>query len=487
MVKPKRLEWLKNKHGLENIGHSYTEGVNDFIDEIIRDAMFDLDIIPNTFNEIVTTLIATKPLPWLLNEEKYPYIPTMKDWIYTSYDACKITFTFQSEILNIGCYLCESEDNFYELCRAIGLDINYQMFLLAILKDYLMGMSPPLEKAVLDASAKRILETEVHPLGFEHSTNFKIQAFCRAFIDDEFADKSFIESLNMIHKDYFETIMHDRIIPTKYENTWKLKNESEQMFSDINKLYRYFDCVSSLEQVNQIRNEINKEFYVNKKLEKLLHICERIFVLWDKIKIETLKKYPKYTQIKTVKLSIRNRYGVLKKEHDGYFNTSPEGMSFIDYVNRNDVSIHSNAYVSNTYSRYYGQSLDVTFNFDNHIIFMDDGVLRRNASDEQMDYYLEISLKHEMGHIVHYCDLIYNNPVEVYEYIRKTLGVIDDRAIQEYDNTPEDKRLDHTYWYYTLRPFERIANELMGISIEDMYKADLVIMPENIKQLIKKD
>ena len=118
---------------------------------------------------------------------------------------------------------------------------------------------------------------------------------------------------------------------------------------------------------------------------------------------------------------------------------------------------------------------------------MDDGDLRRNATDEEMDRYLEISLKHEMGHVVHYCDLIYNNPVEVYEYIRKTLGVIDDRAVKEYDDTPEDQRLDYTYWYYTLRPYERIANELMDISIEDMYKADMVEIPDSIKELIKKD
>lgn len=486
-VKPKRLEWLNNKHGLENIDHAYTQGVSDFIDDILRDAMNDLDIIPSTLNEIANIYVATKPIPHMLNETKYPYVPTMKDWINVSYDTCRITFTFYAEPINLGCYLCESEDNFYELCRAIGLDINYQMFLLAILKDYLMGMSPPLEKSVLDESAKQIIETELHPLGFEHSTNFKIQAFCRAFIDDEFADKSFIESLNMIHKDYLDEIMRDRITPTKYENTYKFKNLSEKMFSDINKLYRYFDCISSLEQLNQIRNEINKDFYVNSKLARLLHICERIFVLWDKVKAEALKKYPKYVQIKTVKLSIRNRYGVLKKEHDGYFNTSPEGMPFIDYVNRTNVSSTSNAYVSNTYSRYYGQSLDATFNFDNHIIFMDDGDHRRNATDEEMDRYLEISLKHEMGHIVHYCDLIYNNPVEVYEYIRKTLGVIDDRAVKEYDDTPEDHRLDYTYWYYTLRPFERIANELMDISIEDMYKADMVEMPDSVKELIKKD
>ena len=214
---------------------------------------------------------------------------------------------------------------------------------------------------------------------------------------------------------------------------------------------------------------------------------EEMDALWDKIKAEALKKYPKYVQIKTVKINIRNSYGVLKKEHEGYFNISPEGMSFIDYVNRSDVSLTSNAYVSNTYSRYYGQSLDATFNFDNHIIFMDDGDRRRNATDEEMDRYLEISLKHEMGHIVHYCDLIYNNPTEVYEYIRKTLGVIDDRAVKEYDDTPEDQRLDYTYWYYTLRPFERIANELMDISIEDMYKADMVEIPDSIKELIKKD
>ena len=141
-VKPKRLEWLNNKHGLENIDHSYAHGVGDFIDDILRDAMNDLDIIPNTLTEVADIYVATKPLPHMLNEQKYPYVPIMKDWINVSYDTCRITFTFHSEILNIACYLCESEDNFYEICHAIGIDINYQMFLLGILKDYLMGMSP---------------------------------------------------------------------------------------------------------------------------------------------------------------------------------------------------------------------------------------------------------------------------------------------------------------------------------------------------------
>lgn len=39
---PLRLEWLKNKHGLENVDHSYTDEIDDFIDDMYKADMVEM-------------------------------------------------------------------------------------------------------------------------------------------------------------------------------------------------------------------------------------------------------------------------------------------------------------------------------------------------------------------------------------------------------------------------------------------------------------
>lgn len=476
---PLRLKWLKNVYDLKSESNEeYQKRTTSFVSDITKDILSYLDIDLDTLYRVVHFAFDRQPITNLIFNA-YPYMPAINDWIYVDYDLHDIKFTIHAEPVFMGCYLCENEDNFYEICRSMGISVNYKMFLMGILNDYLMGMSPPEEKVILDAAAKKIKDEEIHPLGFRTSTEFKLMTFCRAFLINEFGDKGFIDDLKSQFGDYINDTINARMTSSeRYSKTVELKPVAETVFNDIMSLYSYFECVN-VDNIKSIRTEIESKYYVNSKLKRLLDTCDKILSLWDEVKAEALKKYPTYTNIKSVKLDIKNKIGSFNENYSSYMKTSVH-ESFIDYL-KSHRDTDCSARVTHTYSSYYGIKFRASFNFGN--------LLERlpNFTDDELEVSLKSILKHEMGHVIHYTKLMYENSIEVYEYIIDTLNELDRRAVKEYNNTPEDQRLDEIYWYYTFRPYERMANELMGVSIEEMYKNNKEEIPDSIKALLKKD
>lgn len=476
---PLRLEWLKNVYDLKpESDEEYQKRTTSFVADITKDILSYLDIDPDTLYRVVHFAFDRQPITNLIFNA-YPYRPAINDWIYVDYDLDNIKFTIHAEPVFMGCYLCENEDNFYEICRSMGISTNYKMFSMGILNDYLMGMSPPEEKAILDAAAKKIKDEEFHPFGFTTTTEFRLMTFCRAFLINEFGDKGFIDDLKSQFGDYINDTINVRMKSSgRYSKTSELKPAAETVFNDIMSLYSYFECVN-VDNIKSVRTEIESKFYVNSKLKRLLDTCEKILSLWDEVKAEALKKYPEYTNIRSVKIDIKNKIGSFNENYNLYMKTNVS-VPFIEYLKSHKIN-DCNARITHTYSSYYGLKFKASFNFGSLIerlpVFTDDDI----------ENWLRTILRHEVGHVIHYTKLMCENSIEVYEYITERLDEINDRAVKEYKNTPEDQRLDEIYWYYTFRPYERMANELMGISIEDMYKCDKVEIPDSIKKLLKKD
>jgi hypothetical protein len=137
-----------------------------------------------------------------------------------------------------------------------------------------------------------------------------------------------------------------------------------------------------------------------------------------------------------------------------------------------------------SYSKSNGVRFEVQFNID-ELLFDYVSLKFKDVSYEQKRFHFEFTLKHEMGHIVHQCEMLYNNSEKTFLMLKHNLEKITDSEKKDWEDLPEDERLYYNYWYYTCLPFERRANELMGLTIEDAYKVHFEEVPPSVKRLLE--
>ena len=126
------------------------------------------------------------------------------------------------------------------------------------------------------------------------------------------------------------------------------------------------------------------------------------------------------------------------------------------------------------------------FNID-ELLFDYVSLMFNNVTDEQKHFHFEFTLRHEMGHIVHQCEMLHNNSEKTFLMLKHNLEKITDTETKRWESLPEEDRLDYNYWYYTYLPFERRANELMGLTIEDVYREHFENIPLSVKHLLEEE
>lgn len=104
-------------------------------------------------------------------------------------------------------------------------------------------------------------------------------------------------------------------------------------------------------------------------------------------------------------------------------------------------------------------------------------------SEEKFLNKMRFILKHEMGHAVWIIRLSQLSHDECFEWNKTAKQIIrlenDKNAARN-----KDEKLHWLYMYYIKNPIERKANEMMGITLEDVYEAYDEKIPSNIKKLM---
>jgi hypothetical protein len=197
-------------------------------------------------------------------------------------------------------------------------------------------------------------------------------------------------------------------------------------------------------------------------MKKLLDELSNIFAIWNLVKIDVLKKYPEYKDtLKNVKFCIANAMGMMK---------------MIDKIQPEAVF---------TDIKYEAKKTKITvyMNLD-RLLYEHVSLMYKDVPYSEKRFHHEFAFKHELGHIVHYCELRSNRKIKS---VKQNLKKITESERKHWESLPVDDRLDYNYWYYACLPFERRANELMGLTIEDVYRAHFKDVPPSVKQLLEEE
>ena len=95
--------------------------------------------------------------------------------------------------------------------------------------------------------------------------------------------------------------------------------------------------------------------------------------------------------------------------------------------------------------------------------------------DEMFENHFKISVRHEMGHAIHFITILTENNAYESTKIVKDLQDKTKKMNEEYDKTPKENRMDFLDFYYSQLPFESKANEIMNIPIDVIKKSSSFI------------
>lgn len=411
-------------------------------------------------------------------------IPTITDPYFVHYSPESIEIHVNIDIIEFICNICNNSDQFMKFLSMLLSGLIVNMIKLKMLDDYLAGIESPDEKSYLEKS-EEILKQQIRPSCYINSVAFKTFSFAHAFFYNEFNKEHYLPNMSNEFKDTYHKLINERLTKHGFDDVRSQMKLNQKLFKEVLSLYNKFNRISSVSDIDIIRHEIidKQKSPYSVKISFILDELAKIYDIWEVIKKDTMKKFPMYKNILDgVQLYCMNALGMLQSSQYEYQKAGAQ-IPYYEYMT-SDKGYEVLASMTSSYSSASGVRMDVYFNITQllcELAWHD----YDNASLEQKQYHYEFTLKHEMGHVVHYCELLSNSNEKTYYLMREALYKITDNEKKKREALPEDERIDYDYWYYTYLPMERKANELMGLTVEDIYREQFAEVPPEIKQLLK--
>lgn len=460
----------------QNMYKMFKNLIRDLTDKLVVDLDIDFD-----GNYLIDTRVI--PLFGQLDSDVSGKFPVISEPSTVTYNDSEMHININEEILVFMAYISENIEQFIEFSTILKDGVIINLIKIKMMNDYLLGMSTDKEREYLSCS-EQLLKEQIRPNGYIKSFSFKVYAFCRAFFYNEFRQHEYLPALNDEFKTVCEELINERLIQYDLESIPTDIKKDRKLFNDVLSLYNELKHIYGISSINNLKKKLikSKSLYTSRILLFLDELIE-IYNIWDDIKKDTIKKFPKYVSVlKDVRLHCMNTQGrmeVFHKEHK----IAGARIPYYDYmIEHSGYCILASMMYS--YSKSNGVRFEVQFNID-ELLFDYVSLKFKDVSYEQKRFHFEFTLKHEMGHIVHQCEMLYNNSEKTFLMLKHNLEKITDSEKKDWEDLPEDERLDYNYWYYTCLPFERRANELMGLTIEDAYKEHFEEVPPSVKRLLE--
>jgi len=345
--------------------------------------------------------------------------------------------------------------------RLLSAPVIINLIKIQMLNDYMYGFSTPLEKEFLKQSVSMVKE-HIYPTHINDWFEINIMIFTHAHMSNGINHGLMVELNRDFEKD-IKSLVENRLLMNGYNRLYDTYDEQDKCFKKIFSIYYMFNNIYSPRYIDKIRHKLDTVYDVESpNIQKLLDELNDIFNIWNLIKMETIKKYPEYkSTLKDVSFCIANAMGMMKM-----INKIQPDAVFTDIkydIKKTKITVYMN--------------LDI-------LLYEHVSLMYKDASSSEKRFHHEFAFKHELGHIVHYCELRSNKK---FKYVKQNLKKITETETKHWESLPVDDRLDYNYWYYTCLPFERCANELMGLTIEDVYRADFKDVPPSVKHLLEEN
>ena len=437
-------------------------------------------------NDIIHLNIYSSPTFNNYIAEKYPYFKEF-DLINITWTSTNLSITLPMEVRNFMLYLCENSHNFNWVCNLFVKSVCYELFKLTILSDYLTGDLSAEEEEIFKICEKEYLNNSgMLPRGFEHLAQFKTGVFMNMFYhgDENFEDRIF-EPADFLDKHWYSDFLYNRLKNEEHGEALMYFHDNTFFNTryEIGKVYHMFYNVNK-NTISKLDKDV-KDYQLehSKRLMFLVEICHEILEYWTKLREETAKKF-KIDNIRKVDIQIVNMEYLKDYTLRGYKEYNGN-KTFDKYMDVKETFFKSEAVTNYVINNDGNVSIKVLYSISQTI----DSIMYdfTDLSKDEIINNIHITLRHEMGHVVDDCMRIDKNGLDIAMFTATQHQKLAQKIKREYDNTPKENRLDHIYWYYTFLPMERRANELMGLTIEDMYRADNTPIPNSIKELLKKD
>lgn len=257
--------------------------------------------------------------------------------------------------------------------------------------------------------------------------------------------------------------------------------ESDDVLSCTKELYK---CIGYL--TDGVPMYIGRRYKYNKNISELIHLVRELRQLYhDKILVEAVDKYPELAEHLANDVVIHfensaNMWGRLNllsmDDMDTHHRLQKMRASFF--------SLGSTTFAFNDTNKYNIEKIHININIDNMIrhLFM----LSENGIDYDRDMFIKrmtFTLKHELGHAIWTIKMSQNTHDECLEWIKNAKKIVRLEA-EKNESRKDDEKLHWLYMYYAKNPTERKANEMMDITIEDVYEAYRMEIPSNVKKLM---
>lgn len=379
------------------------------------------------------------------------------------YDSYSFKISINREMIVFICYMINEFDKLVSNSRLLISPVVINLTKIQMLNDYLYGYSTPLEKEFLKQSVN-IVKEEIYPDNIDNWFDVCAMIFTQADMPNDFKNRRIMFDLNRDFEKDIKPLVENRLLMNGYNQFHDMYNEQCETFNKFFSIYYKFNTIYSPRYIDKLKESLNHEYdELVPNMRKLLDELSNIFAIWNLTKIDALKKYPEYKDtLKNVKFCIANAMGMMK---------------MIDKIQPEAV------FTEITRVSTKKTKITVYMNLD-RLLYEHVSLMYKDVAYSEKRFHHEFSFKHELGHIVHYCELRSNKK---FKSVKQNLEKITESETKHWESLPMTDRVDPTYWYYTYLPFERRANELMELTIEDVYRARFEKVPPSVKHLLEKE
>ena len=377
------------------------------------------------------------------------------------YDSYTFKVSINREMIVFLCYMINSFNELVNYSRLLSVPVIINLIKIQMLNDYKYGYSTPLEKEFLKRSVNMVVE-HIYRSQLHEWFEIDIMIFTHAHMSNGVNHGLMVEVNRDFEKD-IKSLVENRLLMNGFNRLYDTYDEQDKRFKKIFSIYYMFNNIYSPRYIDKLKDTLDHEYdELVPNMRKLLDELSDIFAIWNLTKIDAIKKYPDYKDtLKNVKFCIANAMGMMK---------------MIDKIQPDAVF---------TDIKYEAKKTKITvyMNLD-RLLYEHVSLMYKDVSYSEKRFHHEFAFKHELGHIVHYCELRSNKK---FKYVKQNLKKITESETKHWESLPVDDRLDYNYWYYTCLPFERRANELMGLTIEDAYRAHFEEVPLSVKHLLEEE
>lgn len=441
---------MNNTNGIRLFGDTLRHLVNHYVDKLGID--FDGDYV-------VTSDIVS------VYDNNVESASTLSRFIgkpcILLYDSYTFKLSINREMIVFLCYMINNFNEFVNYSRLLSVPVIINLIKIQMLNDYKYGYSTPLEKEFLKRSLNMVVE-HIYRSQIHDWFEIHIMIFTHAHMSNGINHGLMIELNRDFEKD-IKSLVENRLLMNGYNRLYDTYDEQCETFNKFFSIYYKFNSIYSPRYIDKLKENLDHEYdELVPNMKKLLDELSNIFAIWNLTKIDAMKKYPEYKDtLKNVKFCIANAMGMMK---------------MIDKIQPEAVF---------TDIKYEAKKTKITvyMNLD-RLLYEHVSLMYKDVPYSEKRFHHEFAFKHELGHIVHYCELRSNKKLT---YVKQNLKKITESERKHWESLPVDDRLDYNYWYYTCLPFERRANELMGLTIEDVYRAHFKDVPPSVKQLLEEE